>query len=399
MNPEEEPVTLVTERRDQKCPFAPSGQLVEFREQPQLPRIPVRAPWHGEYEALAVTRYADVRRILGDQRFPMGFGYDPDAPRSMTNQPGFLLSLDGPDHAHVRRMLTGVFGARSIERMRPTVERIVTEHLDAMAESGPVGDVVRDFAIPVTSQVMCEVLGIPVADRVEFERRTEQILDLTGGPQDQIEISARMRDYMAELIGAKRTAPDESLLSRLVNDPESGLTQEELLGVGNIVLIAGHDVSANMIGLSAFALLLNPDQLALVRDDESVVSSAVDELLRYLSVAPSMPRRASEDTVIGEHHVKAGQALLISLVAANWDPALVGAETHLDIRREPVPHMAFGYGVHQCLGQHLARLELRIALPRLLRHFPNLRLAVPEEEIVFRPNSPVYGLESLPVAW
>ncbi len=204
---------------------------------------------------------------------------------------------------------------------------------------------------------------------------------------------------MAAIVVARRADPGDTLLGDLVRDHGHELSDDELVGIGTLLLIAGHETTSNMISLGTLALLRNPDQLAVVRDDDSATTSAVEELLRHLAIAAPLVRQATEDMTVGATGVRAGDRVVVSQLAANWDPAFVGDATALDVRRKPQPHLAFGHGVHQCLGQQLARMELRIALPALLRRFPGLRLAVPEEDLEFRVDGPVYAVRSLPVTW
>lgn len=206
--------------------------------------------------------------------------------------------------------------------------------------------------------------------------------------------------YMADLVARQRAEPGDDLLGMLVREHGGELTDQEMAGIGDLLLLAGHETTASMLGLGTALLLLNPDQLALLRDRPGSVDAAVEELLRYLTIVHStVPRTARTDVVIGGQLIRAGDRVLCSLPAANRDGGLGGGMDRLDLTREPVPHLAFGYGAHYCLGAHLARMEMRTAFPALLQRFSSLRLAMPIEEVAFRASSPVYGLESLPVTW
>jgi cytochrome P450 len=401
MTQPQNPAMLVTSQRSGRCPFEPDAKLNALREQEGLTRISGQHPTFGPFEVRAVSRYADVRAVFGHEHAASGSGvdYDPDAPRTLFNQPGFLLNYNGPEHARLRRMLTSAFTVRRLQQMRPWIERIVGERLDAMAEAGPVIDVVQEFALPIPSLVICELLGVPYADRDQFQHQSAVLLDLTRTAQEQLDNYAAMHAYMAQLIAVLRAEPGGSLLGSVIHEHGDELTDEELVGFGNLLLVAGHETTSNMIGLSTLALLQNPDQLASVRDDDVVTNTAVEELLRYLSIVAQLNRRAVDDLDINGQEVKAGEQLSLSVLAANQDRELVGGDATLNVRRKPVAHLAFGFGPHQCLGQQLARIELRVALPALVRRFPTLRLAVPFEEVDFRVLSPVFGLKSLPLAW
>ncbi|WP_328610326.1 cytochrome P450 [Amycolatopsis sp. NBC_00345] len=382
-------------------PFEPAPELDALREREDLPRFSGEHPMFGPFEVRAVTRYADVRAAFGHEHAETGPGGDPDpdAPRTLFNQPGFLLSYNGPEHARLRRMLTSAFTVRRLQQLRPWIEQIVDDRLTEIAQAGPTVDLVPEFALPIPSLVICELLGVPYADRAQFQHQSAVLLDLTKTAQEQFDNYAAMHAYMADLIATLRAEPGDSLLGSVIREQGDELTDEELVGFGNILLVAGHETTSNMIGLGTLALLQNPDQLAAVRDDDTVTTSAVEELLRYLSIVTQLNRRAAEDLDLNGRPVKAGERLLLSVLAANQDRELIGDETSLNVRRKPVAHLAFGFGPHQCLGQQLARIELRVALPALLRRFPSLRLAVPLEDVGFRVLSPVYGLKSLPLTW
>ena len=405
--PDQEAALLLTDRRDLRCPFSPAAELSAARDTADdLPTVQVVAGPDFRSEALAITRYADARQVLGDQRFRVGVAFDPDQPRPLAsqlsfllNQPGFLLNYNGPEHARLRRMLTGAFSVKRVQQLGPQIEQIVAGQLDELAEAGPVADLVADFAIAVPSQVICALLGVPYAERAEFQKRTENILEGRGSTPQAADAVTDFHAYVAGIVAARRADPGESLLGSLVREHGHELSDDELIGMSILLLVAGHETTSNMIALGTLALLQEPEQLALVRDDDGVTDTGVEELLRLLSIASPVPRDAVEDVTVGEHRVKAGQRVVVSILAANSDPNLIGDASALDVRRKPVPHMTFGYGVHQCLGQQLARLELRIALPALLRRFPGLRLAVPETDLRFRVNSPVYALRALPITW
>ena len=357
------------------------------------------------HEATMVSRYADVRELHGDpERFRLdGVPAPPalvaagrDTAEFRRRQAGNLLGQEPPDHTRLRRMLTGEFTVKRMKRLVPRVEEIVTEHLDAMEKAGPPAELVADFALPVPSMVICELLGVPYEDRGEFTERSARQLDSTIEPQERMRLADASREYMSDLVSRHREAPGDDLLGMLIREHSDDVTDDELIGIGNLLLVAGHETTSNMLSLGTLALLEHPDQLARVRDDPSAVDGAVEELLRRLTVVHgSFPRAVVADTTLGGHPVAAGELVIASLVAANHDPEVVEHAEELDISRPPSPHLAFGHGIHHCLGAPLARIEMRVAFPALLQRFPGLRLAGEPE---FRHRTLIYGLHRLPLA-
>ena len=358
------------------------------------------------HEATMVTRYADVRELHGDpERFRLdGVPAPPalvaagrDTAEFRRRQAGNLLGQEPPDHTRLRRMLTGEFTVKRMKRLVPRVEEIVTEHLDAMEKAGPPAELVADFALPVPSMVICELLGVPYEDRGEFTERSARQLDSTIEASERMRLADESRVYMSSLVSRHREAPGDDLLGMLIREHSDDVTDDELIGIGNLLLVAGHETTSNMLSLGTLALLEHPDQLARVRDDPAAVDGAVEELLRRLTVVHgSFPRAVVADTTLGGHPVAAGELVIASLVAANHDPEVVERAEELDISRPPSPHLAFGHGIHHCLGAPLARIEMRVAFPALLQRFPGLRLAGEPE---FRHRTLIYGLHRLPLAW
>jgi cytochrome P450 len=284
-----------------------------------------------------------------------------------------------------------------MRRLVPRVEEIVAQHLDAMEQAGPPAELVGDFALPVPSMVICELLGVPYEDRAGFTARSSRQLDSTIDVHERIQLADAARAYMADLVARHRADPGDDLLGMLIREHSDEVTDDELIGIGNLLLIAGHETTSNMLSLGTLALLEHPEQLARVRDDPASVDPAVEELLRWLGVVHGgFPRAATQDTTIGGHPVATGELVVSSLAAANRDPAVVEHGDDLDITRPPAPHLAFGHGIHHCLGAPLARIEMRVAFPALLQRFPSLRLA---GEPDFRHRTLIYGLHRLPLAW
>ena len=387
-----------------QCPFSPPNELGELRESAPVARARI---WDGSTPWL-LTRYADVRAVLADPRFsadPFRSGYPHAAPsrkiRQTRMRPSFIM-MDDPEHARVRRMLIGEFTVKRIEQLRPLVERAVTELLDDMAAGENPTDLVAAFALPLPSLVICHLLGVPYSDHEFFQQQSHALLDLTAGEQAVLAAADALVGYLARLVADRRRHPQDDLISRLAARVEAGeLEADEAASTAFLLLVAGHETTANMIGLGTLTLLRHPDQAALVRDgDPETVGSAVEELLRMLTVTHLGRRRvATEDVEVGGTLIREGDGMILAAEAANRDPEAYSEPDELDVTRGTNRHVAFGFGVHQCLGQPLARLELRIAYPALLRRFGDLRVTVPDEQIRFREQMAVYGVHELPVAF
>jgi cytochrome P450 len=359
-------------------------------------------------DAWLVTAVDDVRAVLADSRrfsnvLPQGRipgQEDMTAEEFARMRAGDLLACDPPGHTRLRRMLTPAFTVRQMRRLEPRIERIVADHLDAMERSGPPVDLVQAFALPIPSLVICELLGVPYADRADFQHLSSRLLNLSLTPQERRASFHESRAYMAHLVARQQAEPGDELLGSLIREQGGDLSAEELTGIGTLLLIAGHETTASMLGLGTLALLRHPDQLRLVRDHPEHVEAAVEELLRWLSiVTTSITRITTEPVEIGGQRIEAGELVLASLPAANRDPALIADPDVLDVTRGAIGHLAFGHGVHHCLGAPLARAELRIAFPALLRRFPELRLCDPDAGADLRVTSFIHGVASLPVAW
>ncbi|MFI6731960.1 cytochrome P450 [Nonomuraea sp. NPDC050451] len=382
--------------RAPSCPFDPAPEVTALRDEQPIARL--AAP-EGAPGVWLVTGYGLVRQILADPRFSSRYetqyyplmGYLPPAPV------GDLTGMDAPQHTRFRKMLAGKFTVRRMNLLTERVTEITRERLDAMERQGPPADLVEVFARPVPALMICELLGVPYEDRDEFQTFTRTISD-GAEPEAQYAAFIELGEYLRTLALAKRANPTDDLLSDLATG--SDLTDEELGGVAAFLLGAGLDTTANMLALGTFALLRNPAQLAALRDDPGLAAGAVEELLRHLSIAATGLRGVLEDVELGGRQLKAGDTVIIAINAANRDPAKFSDPDVLDLRRSATGHLAFGHGIHQCLGQQLARVEMRVAFPALFARFPTLRLAVPAEEVPLRTDpSQVYGVHSLPVTW
>jgi cytochrome P450 len=352
-----------------------------------------------------VTRYDDIRAVLAHPAVSSDItreGFPNVRAGTVTRAPGSFILMDDPDHSLIRRMVTRTFMLKNVERMRPRLRQITDRLLDELAERPQPADLVANFALPFPSLVICELFGVPYADREVFQRNAKVLIDLTATLDETNAARDAIMDYLLGLLEDKDRNPGDDLFSELtVQRIRTGeLTPEQAAGIGTLLLVAGHETTANMIGLSTVALLRNPDQLQRLLAEPESVPAAVDELLRYLTIVHNGLRRiALEDFEVGGVTVKAGDGLVIPLQSANRDPAVYDLPDELDLSRAARNHLAFGYGVHQCLGQPLARAELQIALPALFQRFPDLTVAVPYEEIAFRRQTGVYGITELPVTW
>ncbi|MFI6920119.1 cytochrome P450 [Nonomuraea spiralis] len=393
-------VTPMPTARESGCPFDPPKGLVEAREHGPISRF----PFPSGHQGWLVTGYDLARSVLADPRFssrkelmrhhPLIDYGDIEVPPA---PPGEFLLMDDPQHSRYRKPLVGKFTVRRMRLLTERVEQVTAAHLDAMEKAGPGADLVTAFAKPIPAVIICELLGVPYEDRGFFQENIDKFLGGEVGDEELIAAYLATQRYLAELVAAKRAAPTDDVLSDLL---DSDLTDEELQGMALILLSAGFDTTANMLALGTFALLQNPDQLAALRAEPELIDQAVEELLRYLSVAKQFHRVALEDVELGGHTITAGSTVILSLNTANRDPERFPDPHTLDLRRQDGGHLAFSHGIHQCLGQQLARVEMRVAFPALIARFPSLRLAVPAGEVALRPETAdIYGVKSLPVTW
>ncbi|MGW1976951.1 cytochrome P450 [Streptomyces sp. NPDC001889] len=395
--PDDEPVTLPADRTE-GCPFDPPAALARLREEQPLRRLRYddgHVGWLG-------TGHATVRAILADPRFSsrLELMHNPFPGLAVGELPaapiGDLTGVDPPEHTRYRRLLAGKFTVRRMRALTERVEEITAEHLDAMERHGPGLDLVGMYAHPIPALMICELLGVPPSERDEFKRLAAEVSGTGATIDEMMTAFAALTEYVRELVAAKRAHPTDDLLSDLTT---TDLTEEELAGIGGFLLAAGLDTTANMLALGTFALLSNPAQAAALRADPGLAETAVEELMRYLSIAHTGVRAALEDVEIDGRLIRAGESVTIALGAANRDPERFPDPDTLDVRRRATGHLAFGHGIHQCLGQQLARVEMRVAFPALLTRFPGLRLAVPPEEVPLRGGPGLYGVQRLPVTW
>ncbi|MEU8102644.1 cytochrome P450 [Nonomuraea muscovyensis] len=396
-------LTLTTRR---ERPLDPPDRFTELGERAHLHRM----AYADGHQGWLVTGYAAARAVLADPRFSNRpeLAHPPVPARlellkEMQEQqfrvpPGFFLRMDAPEHTRYRKLLAGLFTVRRMNQLEPRIEEIAEACLDRMEAGERPADLVEVFALPIPSLVICELLGVPYADRERFQADSKVLFGLDSEGADVIAAMTSISTYLYGLIQHKRAEPGDDLLSGLVAGGE--LTDEELTGVAFLLLVAGHETTANMLGLGTYALLTDPGQLAVLRDDPSLMDNAVEELLRHLTIIHLGPvRTALEDVEVEGTVIAKGEAVALHLPVANRDPERFPGGGHLDVTRPATGHLAFGHGIHQCLGQQLARIEMRVGYAALLRRLPGLRLAVPPEEVPMRTDMSIYGVHRLPVTW
>ncbi|MCR6482835.1 cytochrome P450 [Amycolatopsis sp. OK19-0408] len=391
--------------RARGCPFDPSPEIRGLQQTAPITRIRL---WDGSTPWL-VTRHEDVRALLGDRRVSA----NPTLPGYPSSSPGMVarrshartfISMDDPDHARLRRMVTAPFAVKRIEAMRPAVQRVVDGLLDDLLAGPKPADLVQAYALPVPSLVICELLGVPYTDHDFFQRNSRLLVKRDTSPEDSVAAQQRLVGYLDDLIARKLAEPADDLLSDLAEQRvrTGELTRREAAAMGMLLLVAGHETTANMIALGTAALLQHPDQLAALREteDPKLVAGAVEEMLRYLTIVHMGRRRVALDDIDhGGVTIRAGEGIVLAGEIGNRDPEVFADPDKLDITRDARRHVAFGFGVHQCLGQPLARVELQVAYASLFRRVPTLRLATSVEELPFKHDGQVYGVYELPVTW
>ncbi|GGT50461.1 cytochrome P450 [Streptomyces atratus] len=363
---------------------------------------PVHTIRTDEFERIwLVVGYDEGRAALADQR--LGKEWQGLVDRPEGNDPIFanMLELDAPHHTRLRKLVTREFTARRVEALRPRVQQITDELLDAMVPAGRA-DLVDALAFPLPMTVICELIGVPDLDRNTFRRLSNGVV-IPSTPEQEGEAVAAMGAYLAELIEDKRCSPGDDLMSALVrarDEEGDGLSPDELVGMAFLLLVAGHETTVNLISNGVRALLHHPDQLAALRADFGLIDGAVEEMLRYDGPVETATFRFPREPVeIGQRVVPAGEPVLISLAGADRDPGRYPEPDRFDIRRDAQGHLAFGHGLHFCLGAPLARMEGRIAIRTLLERCPRLALDVDAGEPDWLPGMLIRGVRELPVRW
>ncbi|GCB50008.1 hypothetical protein SNL152K_7351 [Streptomyces sp. NL15-2K] len=381
-------------------PFAPPEELARLRQ--ENPISPLLYP--DGTQGWLITRHATAKAVLADPRFSSRMELRNSATRRMLSEepepaePGLFIGMDPPQHTHYRKLLTGQFSTRRMNQLRSRVEQIVAAQVDELERTGPPVDLVQNFTAPVPSLMISEILGVPYKDRAVFQYNMAALLSLTVSTEEMLAARHTLRDFVKTLVAAKRAEPTDDILGGLAGN--ANLNDDELTGICFLLLAAGFESTAQMLGLGTFALLTHPDQLATLRENPDLIDNAVEELLRYLTVVQfGLNRTALEDVDLNGTPIRAGQTITISLTAANRDPNRFPSPDRLDITRAPGGHLSFGHGPHLCLGQQLARMEMRAGYQALLDRFPTLRLAVPPEEVPTDDAKQLYGVGQLLVTW
>jgi cytochrome P450 len=348
-----------------------------------------------------VTGYEESKEVLGKiDEFSNDFAnlVGTSGGLSSDSNPGGLGMADPPVHTRLRRLLTPEFTMRRLSRLAPRIDEIVTERLDAMAAAdGPV-DLVEAFALPIPSLAICELLGVPYEDREDFQRLSMTRFDLFAGANPSLGAMSESLAYFMDVVKKQRENPGDGLLGMIIKEHGDEVDDRELAGLADGVLTGGFETTASMLALGALVLLENREAFDTIRDDDAAINQFVEELLRHLTVVQvAFPRFARTDLVVGGKHIAKGDVVVCSLSGANRDESLgAGMETFDPARKSP-SHLAFGHGIHRCIGAELARMELRAAYPALVRRFPTMRLHGTQDDLVFRKTSVVFGVEALPV--
>lgn len=392
--------------RSSACPFAPPPPVLELSSQAPLSRVRI---WDGSTPWL-VTGYRAARSLFADPRVSVddrkpGFPHWNELMLSTVHKrPRSVFTSDAEEHTRFRRMLSKPFTFKRVEGLRPAIQKITDEHIDAMLAGPRPADLVAAIALPIPSLVITELLGVPYEDAEIFQNNANIALGRYATAEDVFKGAAGNAKYLAKLVEVKMENPAEDAVSDLAERVKAGeLDIREAAQLGSGLLSAGHETSANMIGLGVLALLENPEQAALLRDtdDPQLIANAVEELMRYLSIIQNGQRRiALEDIDIAGETIGAGEGIIIDLAPANWDAEMFEEPDKLDLARENAgEEIGFGYGRHQCVGQQLARAEMQIVFHTLLRRIPTMRLAIPLEEVPFKEDRLAYGVYSLPIDW
>lgn len=384
-----------------ECPFHPPAPLTELRRHDPVSKVRI---FDGS-EHWIVTSYAECRQLLRDPRLSSNFylpGFPHHVPgiKALRETPSFA-TLDPPEHSKHRQMFTSDFSLERVEQLRPTIERMVDDHLDEMESHGAPVDLMQALLYPIPSLAVAALMGVPSGDHEYFNAAASQILARTSTLEQSQEASKGLKQYLAGLITERTERPQDDLLSRLGQQISAGtLSEEEALSDALLILVAGHDTTANQMGLGVLTLLENPEQFALIRQGTVELTVAIEEILRFITVVQFGRRRiAVDDIEIAGKTIRKGDGVIVMTETANRDETMFDQPDTFMVDRNPNRHMAFGFGVHQCLGQRVARTEMEIVLQKLFDRFPNLHLARGVDELEFNWNEMFYGAREIPVAW
>ncbi|MFC3997644.1 cytochrome P450 [Nocardiopsis sediminis] len=378
-------------------PFSLPGEIAALRGEREI------APLHypDGRSGWVVTRRSTIRSVLADPRFSarqeLRTTQSSEIDTAPPAAPGMFISMDPPDHTRYRRVLTGQFTVRRMRRLADRIAEIAEDCLDRMEAAGPPADLVRDYAVPIPAQMICEMLGVPDDFRDTFHRELIELSRSGASLETHAQTMARVNAYLGELVARKRAEPTDDVLGGIIEDG-GDLSDAAIVNMAFLLLGGGFDTTTNMLALGTFALVQDPGQIPLITDP-ATVDNAVEELLRYLPVVPGTIRAALEDVELEGVTVKKGDNVLVALPAGNRDPERFADPDTLDLARSANGHISFGHGVHQCIGQQLARVEMQVAFPALFRRFPDLRLAVAPEDVPLRDDMVIFGAHELPVTW
>ncbi|WAJ44864.1 cytochrome P450 [Mycobacterium sp. Aquia_216] len=358
-------------------------------------------------EAWLAVRHADVRSVLHDPRFSRAAVVGRDVPRvrpEVEQNPNSIMNMDPPDHTRLRKYLARAFTTRRVEALRPRAAELTAELLAGLRAAGPGSDLVEHMSVPFPLTIICELLGVPIADRHIFRSASDAIMSMSAmSSRERLEATDQLMAYMAGMMRQRRITPTEDLIGALVRAYDEGdrLSEGDLLELGIAILVAGHETTMSQISNMTYTLLTRRGRWAALAADPEAVPGAVEELLRYtpLLASAGFPRIAIEDVELSGVMVRAGETVVLSLNAANRDPELFADAEELLLDRAANRHIAFGHGAHHCPGAGLARMELQEVLRGLLREFPDLRLAVAPEDVQWRTGARIRGPRALPLAW
>ena len=391
--------------RDERCPFAPPPQMLAMNETKPLSRVRI---WNGDTPWL-ITGHAVARELFADSRVSVddrreGYPHWNEHMLSTVNKrPRSVFTSDGEEHTRFRRMLSKPFTFKRVEGLRSAIQEVTDECIDAILAGPQPADLVAKLALPVPTRVISEMLGVPYEDHEFFQEHANAGMARYAAADAMQKGAFSLHSYLINLVEQKQANPSEDAVSDLAERVTAGeISVKEAAQLGTGLLIAGHETTANMIGIGILALLENPEQAALLRDsdDPKFIANAVEELMRFLSIIQTGQRRiAVEDIEIGGETIRAGEGIIIDLAPANWDGAAYPEPDKLDLGREVGQQLGFGYGRHQCVGQQLARAEMQIVFPTLLKRIPTMKLAIPFNEVPFKHDRLAYGVYDLPVTW
>ncbi|NJP45200.1 cytochrome P450 [Actinacidiphila epipremni] len=384
------------------CPYHPPAGYDRYTAEGPVTRVRL---YNGR-QVWAVSGHAEARQVLLDAATYSSDRIHPHFPalaprfesaRKVRN----FIGMDPPDHTVQRKMMLSTFTVKKVAQLRPGIQKLVDDLIDRIEERGPVADLVPDFALPVPSIVICELLGVPYDDHAFFEQQSRRVVTGSTTLEDSAAAFGELSRYLDGLIRRKQAEPGDGLLDTLIAEQvdTGALTRRDLVDIALLLLVAGHETTASAIALGVVTLLENPDQLAALRADASLLPTAVEELLRFMAIADGVARFATVDTELAGHRIRAGDGVVVVISTANRDERAFAGGDAFDVARGARNHISFGHGVHQCIGQNLARAEMEIALSTLFRRLPGIRLEVPSRRLPLKEAGGVQGVWELPVTW